>query len=97
MFGSPIAMAHLKGRVGYIPDADLQTVIAAVELQVLRRESQHIDIFRTGRQQVQPFLEAVVVMKERAAGAVGKLLQYIAGLRSLGDGRLTVDRRGKWG
>jgi len=58
-------------------------VEAAVQLQVLRREAQQIDIFRRGRQPAEAFIQIVAVLEERTAGAGGQFRQNIGA----GNGR----------
>src|ERR1035438_7716806 len=50
MFRSVVTAARLYADTAPILQRDLQTVIAAILLQILRGESQQIDIFRRGRQ-----------------------------------------------
>ena len=57
----PAARLHLKS--GVVLQHDFQFVIAAVELYVLRRESQHVNVFRLRGNQLQSAAKSLLSWK----------------------------------
>ena len=56
-------------------------MIGAIVFQILRGESQHVNVFGPRREKVEPLLQVVIVVEERAAGATGQFREHIVGLR----------------
>ncbi len=52
-------------------------MIAAVQLQILRRETQDINVFRLRGKELQAGGEIVVVVEERASRVLGELFQDV--------------------
>jgi len=77
MFRSVITVPRLNADSAPFFKGNPETVKAAVQLQVLRRKAQQIDIFRRGRQPAEAFIQIVAVLEERTAGAGGQFRQNI--------------------
>ena len=70
ILGGVVAASGLQRQFLLVLQRDFQGVKAAIELKVLRNESQHIGIVGRGGDAAETFVEIVIVMKENAAGAV---------------------------
>ncbi len=77
MIALEISAARLHLEPGVVLQHDFQFMIAAVELQVLRRETQHIDVFRLRGNPLQPAGEIVVVVEVTPAGVRGEFFQDV--------------------
>src|ERR1035438_7509135 len=71
MSRSVITVPRLYGDTAPVLQRNLETVKAAVQLQVLRREAQQVDIFRRGRQPPEAFIQVIAVLVECSARAGG--------------------------
>ena len=62
---------------GILREADFQRVEAAVELQTLGRESQHVDEFGLRGNLFEAFRKVVVVVKEGSSGRIRQFSHHV--------------------
>src|SRR5438874_9874244 len=77
MLWCEVSRTRLNVQVLHTGNGHLELVKAAVGIELLGREPQHIKIFRHAGQAVQPGMEIIAVMEERAASAVSQVSHYI--------------------